>query len=253
MTIRENFLNILNFKNYDALPLVHFGFWQEILYKWADEGHITQEEANTWNDGNHIDKIITKKLGFDINYANHFCPYNSLFPFFETAVLETLPDGKQKLMNKDGVIVITKKDNVSIPYEVDHLLKGRNEWEQHYKYRFDYNDDRIYTAQVNLSSGIKSFTEALDYLKNDKNRDIPYGIFCGSMIGRMRDILGIEGLSYLYVDDYELYTEIIDTVGQLQFTILEKILSLGCKFDFAHFWEDVCFKNGPLVIPLLIS
>lgn len=249
MTIRENFLNILNFENFNAIPLVHFGFWQETLYKWADEGHISQEEARTWNDGNSADKTIAKKLGFDINYVNHFSPYNSLFPFFETTVLETLPDGKQKMMNKDGVIVITKKDTVSIPYEVDHLLKGRIEWEEHYKFRFDYDDDRIYKAPVYLSSGKTSFTEAQDYLKNNQNRDIPYGIFCGSMIGRIRDILGIEGLSYLYADDYELYTEIIDTVGHLQYTILEKVLSLGCNFDFAHFWEDICFKNGPLVIP----
>ena len=26
-------------------------------------------------------------------------------------------------------------------------------------------------------------------------------------------------------------------------------LESGAKFDFAHFWEDICFKNGPLVNP----
>jgi hypothetical protein len=26
-------------------------------------------------------------------------------------------------------------------------------------------------------------------------------------------------------------------------------LSSGNSFDFAHFWEDICYKNGPLVSP----
>jgi len=24
-------------------------------------------------------------------------------------------------------------------------------------------------------------------------------------------------------------------------------LESGAKFDFGHFWEDICFKNGPLI------
>jgi hypothetical protein len=30
---------------------------------------------------------------------------------------------------------------------------------------------------------------------------------------------------------------------------VEKVLSEFDDFDYAHFWEDICFKNGPLVIP----
>jgi uroporphyrinogen decarboxylase len=26
-------------------------------------------------------------------------------------------------------------------------------------------------------------------------------------------------------------------------------LEAGVKFDYAHFWEDICFKNGPLINP----
>ena len=38
-------------------------------------------------------------------------------------------------------------------------------------------------------------------------------------------------------------------MGSLCYRVTEKILSFGRKFDFAHYWEDICFKNGPLVIP----
>jgi uroporphyrinogen decarboxylase len=65
----------------------------------------------------------------------------------------------------------------------------------------------------------------------------------------IRNWLGVAGASYLYADDPELYQEIIDTVGNLAYRCVETALKAGGPFDFAHFWEDICFKNGPLVIP----
>ena len=41
----------------------------------------------------------------------------------------------------------------------------------------------------------------------------------------------------------------ISTVGQLCYDVTEAMLRRGIPFDFAHFWEDICFKNGPLVNP----
>ena len=32
-------------------------------------------------------------------------------------------------------------------------------------------------------------------------------------------------------------------------TFVSQILETGAKFDFAHYWEDICFKNGPLLSP----
>ena len=40
-----------------------------------------------------------------------------------------------------------------------------------------------------------------------------------------------------------------NTVGQLCFDVVRAMLAVYDDFDFAHFWEDICFKNGPLVIP----
>ena len=37
--------------------------------------------------------------------------------------------------------------------------------------------------------------------------------------------------------------------ADLCFECVKTVLKSGAKFDFAHFWEDICFKNGPLVIP----
>ena len=42
MNHRERALAVLNYQPYDRLPIVHFGYWNETLDKWAEEGHITK-------------------------------------------------------------------------------------------------------------------------------------------------------------------------------------------------------------------
>jgi uroporphyrinogen decarboxylase len=59
----------------------------------------------------------------------------------------------------------------------------------------------------------------------------------------------VVGLSYLVVDDEALMDEIVETFGNLYYQIVEYSLVYGAKFDFGHFWEDICYKAGPLVSP----
>lgn len=70
-----------------------------------------------------------------------------------------------------------------------------------------------------------------------------------TILSNLIDLLGVEQLSYLYMDDEELYAEIIDTMAGLSYKWVKAALESGAKFDYAHYWEDICFKNGPLVIP----
>ena len=72
MNNRERALAVLNYEKVDKLPLVHFGFWSQTLDKWAEEGHLTREEAEGWDDGNAVDRAITAKLGFDFNWYSCF-------------------------------------------------------------------------------------------------------------------------------------------------------------------------------------
>ncbi|MHB8276307.1 MAG: hypothetical protein ACYDIA_01455 [Candidatus Humimicrobiaceae bacterium] len=43
MTNRERIKAIFNYKDYDRLPVVHFGYWEKTLEKWCDEKHIKRE------------------------------------------------------------------------------------------------------------------------------------------------------------------------------------------------------------------
>jgi len=236
MTNRERALAVLNYENYDYMPVVHFGFWGETLQKWCNEGHLSREEIVNCIDGSEQEHVVASKLGFDFNWYNTFGGNTNLFPSFESRVLEELPDGSRKVLSSDGSIILQKDKAGSIPSQLGYLLKGRKEWEELYLPKLQFTEDRINR-------------EALEKLKGDEGRENPLGLHCGSLYGNIRNWLTVQGSSYLYADDEELYTEIINTVGDLCYRCAEYILSSGAKFDFAHFWEDICFKNGPLVIP----
>jgi hypothetical protein len=253
MNNRQRTLAVLRFQPYDRLPVVHFGFWYETLKKWAAEGHITEAEAKSWWDGNPTDAIISAKLGFDFNYYSAFHTASGLSPAFESKVIKELPDGSRHVLNGDGVIVVTSPTAGSIPAEIDHLLKDRDSWEAHYAWRYKWAPDRVTKGWVRVNDQMVQFDKGgLEFLKSDK-RDYLYGLHCGSLYGQIRNILGVEGSSYLYADDEGLFTEIINTVGDLCYKNVLAALESGAVFDFAHFWEDICFKNGPLISPAVFE
>ena len=70
----------------------------------------------------------------------------------------------------------------------------------------------------------------------------------GSLMGIIRDMLGVEELSYLWADDEDLYREIVDAVAEVQYHNVKTALERGLRPDVAHFWEDICYKNGPLAL-----
>ena len=149
MNNRERVYAILHYQEYDRLPLVHFGFWDETLEKWAREGHITWEQARMWTDGNPIDAEIGSKLGFDFNWYSCFIPNTQLRPPFVREVVKTFPDGSRHVLNEEGVVILEKDDATSIPKEIKHLLTDRQSWETLYLPKLQFEMERITQAYVN--------------------------------------------------------------------------------------------------------
>jgi uroporphyrinogen decarboxylase len=246
---RARAIAILNYEPYDRIPLVHFGYWYETLDRWADEGHLSEAEARAWRDGNPTDYGVSSRLGFDLNWNSLFYWRTGIHPPIERRVLETLPDGSHKVLNEYGAIVLERPGATSIPMEFDHILKGRAEWEEFFLPRLQFSEDRILQALVHVGGETLPFGRGgLDALKS-RERDTPLGIYCGSLYGDIRNWLGLVNSAYLLRDDEALLDEIIDTVGELCYRGVKAVLDIYDEFDFGHFWEDICFKSGPLIHP----
>jgi len=249
MTNRERVKSILHYEDYDKMPLVHFGFWTETLQLWASQGYIRKEIAENWGDGNSFDDEISKILGFDFDWYSVFHPKLGLLPAFENKIIEELPDGTKKILNGEGVITLYRPGAGSIPADVDHLLKDRKSWEQLYLPKLQWSPDRVFKADVRVNGGMVPFEKGgMEFLKSDK-RQFHYGLYCGSLYGWVRNWLTMEGACYLLVDDEPLFDEIIETNAEICYKAVKTTLETGAKFDFGHFWEDICFKNGPLIAP----
>jgi len=236
MTLRENTLAVLNYEKFDHFPVVAFGFWRETLEKWAQEGHIPMEWAKKWGDNSPADKEIMKRLGFDYNWYSLMGGNVRLLPPFEPTVLEEKADGSQIMRDKNGLIVQVKPGISSIPAEIGTSLVDRKAWEELYLPRLQWDESRVKVEKYKA-------------LPPAEERELPLGLHCGSLIGYIRDLLGVQQLSYLYADDEDLYVEIIDTFGNLCYRFVETVMKTGAQLDYAHFWEDICYKNGPLVSP----
>ena len=239
MNNRQRTLAILNYEKYDRMPVVHFGYWIELLDKWVAEGHITKEERDSHADGNATDREIDKRLGWDYCWVPQYAGKWQLWPAFEYKVLETLPDGHIIYQNGAGLIEKAHPGSSSIPATLGTLMTGREAWEELFLPKLRPNKTRAGTP-AELAAAKKEFAETTS---------CPTSIYAGSIYGRIRDVLGVEELSFLQADDEELYVEIIDTVADVAYQNFSDILAAGVIPDFIHIWEDICFKNGPLVNP----
>ena len=238
MNSRERVNAILHYRNYDKMPVVHFGFWGETLTKWKEEGYLSEWEATHYWDNGGSCKEICDKLGFDFAWSPIFSSHTGLMPSFEGKVLQDLGDGWIISQNGNGLIEKLKRGVSSIPATIGTLLEDRKSWEELYLPKLQPSEKRYDLKAIEARK--QEF---------DSITDLPVGYHVGSLYGFIRDMLGVENLAYLQADDEDLFVEIIDTVANICYENAKAVFSTGVKVDYCHYWEDICFKNGPLVNP----
>jgi uroporphyrinogen decarboxylase len=211
--------------------------------EWAGQGKIPLELAQKWKDSNAYDQQLDKIIGWDFNWAHTTGASRGLFPAFTREVIETLPDGTQRVRNGHGVIEKIRPGVVSIPAEDDYLLKDREAFETLYRPKMQFTPERV------KYDYFRNFNENV-YNKSDT----PIGISLGSVMGDIRNMTSVIGMSYLiYDEDEDLFADIVDTYAEMQYKCAEEVLKTGAKFDFGHYWEDICYNSGPLLSPAIFD
>ena len=139
----------------------------------------------------------------------------------------------------EGVIALRKLGIVSIPAEVGHLLKGRDEWEEHYLPRLQFDEERVAGVSMWVNEEAVPFVnKGVEHLQ-DKGRDCFYGLVCGCLFGFIRSMLCLVGVSYLLVDDEDLYDEIIETMGDVCYRCVRAALEKGgAEWDNVRYYCD---------------
>ena len=222
MTDRQRFNNQMHYRPVDRCFNMEFGYWQENYEQWPifTQNHIRHEwEANQF-----------------FNFDDIRCVWGNswIHPGFpDTVVSETATT--KTLMNGDGLLAEVPKDgHGTIPHYIKASIVTPDDWKKCKAERFRIDDPG---RKVNIED-----------LKRQHPRDrvYPLGVHCGSMIGKIRDMLTFEGLAYACYDYPEMVEDMVETSCLLVENFLDQVLP-HIDFDYASGWEDICFKNGPIV------
>jgi len=219
MNSRQLFTEIMFYGDYDRMPVWHWTGWPETTARWLKEGLPAEGD-------------IHKFLGTEpIPTANGVPVNNGLLPGFAEETIEETAEYRI-FRQSDGVIAQHWKSKSCIPHYVDFILKDRAGWAE-YKKRLQPHPDRI----------PKNLDEIALRLNN---LDQPTCVGTGSMMGWLRNWMGVFNFSYIQFDDRDLFAEMVDTIADLVIWCLDQVLP-KVKVDMGWGWEDICGKSGPLV------
>ncbi|MGQ9815316.1 MAG: uroporphyrinogen decarboxylase family protein [Candidatus Roseilinea sp.] len=224
LTDRERFVRQMHYAPIDRCFNMEFGYWDENFQEWPifyENGITNNEEADIFFN---FDRTAT--IGGNI----------WLHPTFENTLVEERETTKV-IMNADGLLAEVPKDgHDTIPHYIKSSIVTPDDWAKVKEERFRRDDP----ARVVDIAALKA--------QHPADRDYPLGIWCGSMIGKIRDMLTFEGLAYAIADYPEMVEDMVETACLLVEDALDQILP-HFDFEFAAGWEDICFKNGPIVSP----
>jgi uroporphyrinogen decarboxylase len=224
MTDRERFNRQMHFQSVDRSFNMEFGYWDELFDKWElfrDHNIRSNEEADVL---------------FSFDPLKYVGGQLFLYPPFEEKVIEQRAK-TNIIINKDGLTAEVPRDrHDTIPHFIHSSVQTPEDWKRVKEERFRVDDPRRLPD-----------IEKLKKLYPD-DRVVPLGVDCGSMIGRIRDLLTFEGLCYAVYDYPEMLEDMIETTCQITECFLDHVLP-HFTFDFASGWEDICFNKGPILSP----
>lgn len=222
MTDRERFNRQMHYLPVDRCFNMEFGYWRENFSLWplfVENGITSNAEADIFFNFDRISSVGGRLF---------------IHPSFPTGVVERKKD-KNLVRDGNGLIAeVPVDDHSTIPHYVLSSVTNPDDWRQVKEERFqvDHPDRQVDVAEIKR--------------RHPPQRDYPLGVSCGSMIGKIRDMLTFEGLAYAVYDYPDMVEDMVETCCLLVEKFLDQVLG-QVDFDYASGWEDICFKNGPIV------
>jgi hypothetical protein len=232
MNLRERFRAALRFQDVDRVCHTEWGFWGDTIQRWRAEGmpSAVQDPAFEYVSPGH--DVFRH---FEVAKFGYALPGQYYHPAFPCEVVEETETWRiERTVN--GVLQKVSRTGPSIPQFIDYPVKGRRDYEALRERmvpdaaaRYPADWDRIVAA-----------CRAQD--------DTPIGTHMDGFFGSPREMMGLVPFLTTLTDDPWLVHRIIDDRADFYIALYEKAIA-DLRPDFAFIWEDMCFKNGPLLSP----
>ena len=240
MKDRERFLQTMRFGQPDRIPYWECAFWGETMNRWVAEGMPQSVAHPGGTDRGSTEESLRNYFGFDRSFGVYFRGTVSvnigMLPGFEHKIISD-ENGIITQQGGDGVISRWAKHGHSTRQFVRFPVENREDFRE-IKKRFDD------ATPGRFSAGWKEKALKL------QAEGAPICLQVGGYYGFARSLMGLENLSIAFYDQPELVEEIFEHRTEYVSQIIEKVL-VEVRPDFAEFWEDMAFKSGSLVSPVL--
>ncbi|HGJ65024.1 TPA: hypothetical protein ENS27_06490 [bacterium] len=224
MNHRESFRATMNFEKPDELCQFEWGYWWETIARWRQEGLPADKQP--WDD---------------CRISHYFRPPINcgITPAFEWKIIEE-DETSRVVQTGSGIICRESKIGSRLPQFLKHPVSNRDDFES-IKERLDPKTPGRYPDNWD------------QWAKDADN--FPHILCLGGgengFFGWLRELMGLEGLLMAYVEQPELVHEICRYHVYYLKNLYERALK-DVKYDFIFMWEDMSYKNGPLISPAFI-
>jgi uroporphyrinogen-III decarboxylase len=240
---RERYKAIAHFEQTGDLWMNDL-FWPEAIELWVANGAPESMMDEDWRsryfgfDNERYAHEIVSGIGVAPFFIGEKWAFDYVPPIVPRYQPETLEENEKSviMINHAGQTIKLLRDGVqNMPMYLNYPVRDRKTWNA-YKKRLDPDDPARWPKDWDA------------YVAKMNAMDTPIILNVGGFFGYLREWTGLTELLYLFYDDPVLVEDMMDTMLDLALAVIDRALP-DLKVDQANFWEDMCFKTGPLISP----
>ena len=254
ISLKERFLGICRFNRPGDLYLNDV-FWNQTLKEWVKQGAPERiwDEAFRREYFQFAPSLFTPGL-LDIRSGLTFTRGKRVdvgqgLRLLDYGIPPTIPSFEPKLIGEDErtltvrngagqTVKFLKNSSENMPMFLDWPVKDRATWDE-YKTRLNPDTPERWPEDWNAT---------VDYVNS---LDIPIGLQIGGFFGFIREWVGSERVLYMFYDDPSLIEDMMDQMLHLAIEVIKRVVK-DIKIDIALYWEDMCYRAGPLISPDMV-
>jgi uroporphyrinogen decarboxylase len=226
MSSRERYLATLRGDPLDRFFRYEHGPWPTTHERWLADGLPSNI---TWEQHCRMDPVA--RIMINSGYCDS--PYH---PKFEQITQQRTAE-YHIYTDSDGILKkeLAEHYDTSMPEFLRFPVSSRADWD-------------VICQRLNPDDAAARITNVEHWAAQCADLTVPTVLPICGVYGHPRNLLGPENLAYLIYDDPALLEEILDNWRDLYVALLRE-LTRRVRVDVLLIWEDMCYKNGPLIDP----
>jgi len=226
MTPHERFLATMHFRPVDRPMLWEWGPWESTLRRWR------REEPSLGDSPPQLEECDRRS----------WCSVDMwMRPRYPQEILSEDDEYVTRRTEYGQTVRVPKSpDTMSMPEHIDFPVQSPADWRE-LKKRFDPSDPGRFGASWLRRCGIWREQGTVLTLQTKRSP---------SLFGFVRELLGPERALYAFYDEPQMVEDMMETLTELVLGLLPKVMK-DAPLTSIFFWEDMCYKAGPLISPAM--